>query len=627
MPVATIPFGLLPRPTHGSHVSHVTGLLQSLHWWKQATNLQCAPLIHGTLDAGCSRRWQGQLQRSEMVMRKHETFLQALLRGLAARQGAAQPPLPLSQRKTIQMIKRAFYSILLVGLSFSAPRVSADDDALIDALVRKGILSQKEAETIQAEVNKEAAQSTQQNSLNGVLKIGNWVNELDLYGDLRIRNYYQNTQQQLPAPPNSTRYDNQITRDRWRFRLRLNADFKLAGNFFGGVQLSTSDNRNAATGNATYTGGYDNYNIYISRAFMGWAPLDGLTFVLGRQDNPFFATEMFWAPDIAPNGIVERVDFHKLFGWGSSGSTSSASEPAGYSKDGKTAPPPAPAAPSPSSPFELSLIAGQFIFFNNNTDSGNTELKWDAYQFETQLQGKLHLFDDRVSVTWAPGVFVANNAALGPTGFLANGQPNPATAPTGGSGVLGSLNNAVPFPVTQRDELFLLAPGEISTKLGNIPVSLYWDISYNTLGDDRFNDVYGPLFSKVAFTKSGTPVFSHRVNPSFSDNFGWLVGLRVGQNRKAGDLGGLVDFRQEGIDAVDPNINSDDFGNSFLNMQGLRVTLAYNLTDFAVVSFTGWFAWNLRGSLYGGFATSPSLYPVANANATQTIAVDLLLKF
>ena len=561
----------------------------------------------------------------------HEIFSQGLLPGVAARQGAAQPHLPLSQRKMIHMIRKACYSILLLGLSLSAPRASADDAALIDALVRKGILSQKEAETIQAEVNKEASQSSEQNSnsLNGVLKIGDWVNELDLYGDLRIRNYYQTYQPQLPAPANSTKYDNNIQRDRWRFRLRLNADFKLAENFFGGVQLSTSDNRDAVTGNATYTGGYDNYNIYLSRAFMGWAPVDGLTFVVGRQDNPFFATEMFWGPDEAPNGLVERVDFHKLFGWTSSAGdpVGSGSEPVGYSKEGKAAPPPPAVTAAPGYPFELSLIAGQFVFFNNNADSGNTQLKWDAYQFETQLQGKLKLFQNRVSVTWAPGVWVANDAALGATGFLANGQPNPATAPTGDSGALGSLNNANPFPVSQQDELFLLAPGEVAFKLGKIPVSLYWDLSYNLCGNSRFDQVYGPLFSAVTYTKSGTPVFSNRVHPSFSDNFGWLIGLRVGQNKKAGDLGGLVDFRQIGIDSVDPNINSDDFGDSFVNMQGVRVNLAYNLTDFAVISFTGWFSWNLTSSLYGGYATSPSLYPIANANSAQVFAVDLLIKF
>jgi hypothetical protein len=46
-------------------------------------------------------------------------------------------------------------------------------------------------------------------------------------------------------------------------------------------------------------------------------------------------------------------------------------------------------------------------------------------------------------------------------------------------------------------------------------------------------------------------------------------------------------------------------------MQGFRVSVAYNLTDFAVFSFTGWFAWNLTSNLYGGYATSPAQYPIA----------------
>jgi hypothetical protein len=87
---------------------------------------------------------------------------------------------------------------------------------------------------------------------------------------------------------------------------------------------------------------------------MGWAPVDGLTFVVGRQENPFFATEMFWGPDEAPNGLVERIDFDRLLGWRSAGG-----EPVAYSKEGKSTLVPAPAPGG--SPFELSLIAGQFI--------------------------------------------------------------------------------------------------------------------------------------------------------------------------------------------------------------------------------------------------------------------------
>jgi hypothetical protein len=42
---------------------------------------------------------------------------------------------------------------------------------------------------------------------------------------------------------------------------------------------------------------------------------------------------------------------------------------------------------------------------------------------------------------------------------------------------------------------------------------------------------------------------------------------------------------------------------------------------------TGWFANNLSRNLYGGYATSPSLFPIANANSSQALAVDLALKF
>src|ERR1700744_1404000 len=99
----------------------------------------------------------------KMVMIKDETLLQTLSLGLAALQCAAQSRLPMSPRKINRMMKKALYSILLIGLSFSGSRVWADDAALINALVRKGILNQKDAEAIEAEVNKEGAEASQQN--------------------------------------------------------------------------------------------------------------------------------------------------------------------------------------------------------------------------------------------------------------------------------------------------------------------------------------------------------------------------------------------------------------------------------------------------------------------------------
>jgi polyhydroxyalkanoate synthesis regulator phasin len=519
------------------------------------------------------------------------------------------------------MIPKQLCAFALGGLlAFAATGVRADDSALLDVLVKKGILTKQEAEKLEAEVSKEPAPT--QGGLETRIKIGDWVQELDLYGDMRFREYYQNYEAQLPSPAVNG-FDKNIQRQRLRFRLRLDADFKLAGNFFGGVQLSTSDNSDGTTTNATYTGGFDNYNIYISRAFMGWAPIDGLTFVIGKQNNPFYATELNWAPDVGPTGLVERIDFHSLLGWGAPG------EPAGYSNEGKAAPP----APAPGvNPFELSLIAGQFVFYNNNADSSLSYNKTDSYMFETQLLGRLHLFNNALSIVEAPSVQIWNEAGLGPTANLANGQPNPATSATATSaantGALGTLNNANPFPLYTRDEFYLQAPGDVNFKVFGVPTSIYWDLSYNVWGPQRFSQVYGPLFDKVTFAKgSSTPVFSGVVHPTFSDYFAWLVGLRIGQNRKAGDFSLLVDYRQVGLAADDPNINSNDFNLSYLNSAGWRVSLAYSITDFAVLGFTGWFSNNLSRNLYGGFATSPSTFPIANANSSQVFAVDLAFRF
>jgi Putative porin len=429
-------------------------------------------------------------------------------------------------------------------------------------------------------------------------------------------------------------------------------EYLLAGGFFGGVQLSTSDNRDAATQNATFTGGYDNYNVYISRAFMGWRPTSGLTFIAGRQDNPFYTTsDFFLGVDFGLNGMVERLDLHKFINLTFGGSGSGGEPDAGGAKQ------PMAALPAPPNELQPSLIDGQFIFFHNNQDLNFNQGKDDAYQFETQLLTRLKLLGGKLTITEAPGIWVANSATLGTTKLLTStetlgqtqngifntatftkGQPDPTAlqaygsipaSPGSGAGTLGSLNNFDPFPISQRDELFILSPGDITYNLGRVPIMLYWDMSYNVLGDDRFNSVYGPLYSKVTYVATSpgvTPVYSKRAQPSLEDNLAWLVGLKIGKNDRAGDFSVSGDYRRIGIDSMDPNINTDDFGMSNLNTQGFRVTAAVNLTDFLVLGFTGWFSWNLDSDLYGGYATGP-FFPIASANSNQVFAVDLGLKF
>jgi hypothetical protein len=526
------------------------------------------------------------------------------------------------------MIKRALpmlaLAVSLASTNMTAHAQSKGDQALLDALVRKGVLTEKEAEEISAETAKEAVTTSA-----AKIQIGDWVQELKLSGDLRLRNQADQRTPMILTNPLLGPQDRHVNRDRWRFRLRLSADFKLAGNFFGGVMLSTDDNRASDTKNATYTGGYDNYGVYVSRAFMGWAPTPGLTFIAGKQANPYYTTDLIYDPDLDPQGLVERIDFHKFFNM-------TFGEPGADGKEGK-APPPAP--PSPGNSLELSLIAGQFVFQNNNGNSGSTQLKWDSYQFQEQLLAKLKL-GDKLTITVAPGFLSFNDSSSGgtpgPHGTIVppvSTQGLTFDQSTGGAG--DTLANSQGFPVTQRDLNIVLAPGDITYKICGKPLSLYWDFAYNFTGDDRFNRDYGPLFSHYFYVgRSATPSFSNRVQPSFSDNAAWLVGLKFGENKKAGDFSVSADYRQIGISSIDPNLNSSNFALSNLNVEGWEFNVAYNFTDFLTGILTFYYSDALTKNLYGGYATgnvpgvaSTQQYPIARDRHDMILQANLLMKF
>jgi hypothetical protein len=136
------------------------------------------------------------------------------------------------------------------------------------------------------------------------------------------------------------------------------------------------------------------------------------------------------------------------------------------------------------------------------------------------------------------------------------------------------------------------------------------------------------LSSGVTFNKSRTAMtgFVHPWAPSFSDDLAWLVGLRYGENKKAGDFSLSIDYRQIGIAAADPNINSDDFAASNLNSEGFEGRIAYNFTDFLTLGVTVYYAEALTKNLFGGFATGTT-FPIARDARDKEIQVDLMMKF
>jgi len=482
------------------------------------------------------------------------------------------------------------------GMASSAA-VHAEDSALLEALVRKHILSEKEA----AQIQEENAKQEQTGDANKI-KLSSAVSELKIYGDIRERYQYDEVQSQFQAPnaKGKTVFSHGNQESRWRFRLRLDADFKLGEQWFGGVELATNSANDSSM--QTYGGEFGKYSIYISKAYLGYKPADWITFEIGKFSNPFYTTDLLWDPDINPDGVYEQIQFHKLFASGSSAPAAS-----GYSKDGKNVKEVAPL----ESPWELTLVAGQ-LFYNDNveggaktnpttpTDPGTTDSDThnDAYVFETQLIASYKTHG--VKFTIAPAWFVESAGALSTVGNSVSFVDSAAV-----SGASRKFNT-------------LLLPGDISFQIAGIKTKLYWDAAYNFEGAGRYNSIYE--LDKV-LNANGHALNSH----SSHDNLAWLAGIQLGQNAKAGDLSLLANWRQTGIASVDPNLNDSDFALGYLNTQGYKVGLAYNLTNFAVFQVTWYQAWNLRKNLIGGEATGDNA--VANANSVKVLQVDLNVKF
>ena len=464
-----------------------------------------------------------------------------------------------------------------IGTLSSINARAEDNSALLEILQRKGVLSESEVATVQREL------AADNNDSASKIKISPSVTELKLYGDLRLRYQHDNRDSQLdPFPVGAHQDRNEKDRSpsgsqqsRWRFRLRLAADFKFGEQWFGGVELSTA--QASDTGNQTFENGFDDYNIYISKAFLGWKPSEAFTLTAGKFTNPFYTTELVWDSDITPNGLAEVIKFDKLF----AGEGESV-----FDKDGKAV------AKKAESPWELSLVAGQFIFDDNLENNFDNDESTDAYLFQTQLVGS-YKFGKDVKVTLAPGWLVENAGSLS---GLQNSQP---------------FNDSPNVSGATRNISLLLAPGDVSFKLAGHKAKFLWDFAYNLEGSKRYNDIY----DLAAINQHHETV----------DDIAFLAGFQFGENKKGGDWSLLAYYRQAGVSSIDPNLNDSDFAASRLNTRGIKAGLAYNFTDFAVGAVTYQYAWNLRDNLVGGQATGGAA--IADSNDISILQVDFTLKF
>ena len=443
-------------------------------------------------------------------------------------------------------------------------------------------------------------------------KLSSSISELELYGDVRLRYQYNggrtdDTPVAEPGAGVAGTHDWQ-ERERERYRLRLGLRGTLLDDWFFGLRLETSasarstnvtfgddTSSSSAGGGGPFAKGSD--VVYIGQAYGGYKGFPGFTFTAGRMPNPLLSTRMVWDPDINPEGLAEQWKHTFTIGGGEVA-------PASYSKDSK-----AVAPPPPSQPFlKIDVFANfaQFVYDDANpenplgarattTANGPNQLvpNTDAFLLAWQVGARFD-FPKKFYFQLAPTLY--NYTGNGDTFNIhyQGGSPNLTNADSLAQNQTG-INSLLVFDL----------PAEIGWKMWGVPTRIFGDFATNFEGDDRAS-------------AAGQP-------GQGSQRYAYTIGLGVGQLKKKNDWQIDVWYQHAEQFALDPNLIDDDWFNSQLNIHGVGVTAAYNLS--AAVNLTlnyghGW--WYNHNLGTGGSNTAIAINPT---NQYNFFTADLNVKF
>lgn len=203
----------------------------------------------------------------------------------------------------------------LLGLSavaaIVAPVATANAqsaDSLIDKLVQKGVLNEKEARELREESDKDFTRSFQAKT-----GMPDWVSSMRLGGDLRLRYDGIFVDDVKSAATTSDR-------NRLRYRLRFGPTFNLFDDYEIGIRLGSGEQKagtsflgDPISGNDTFTNNGGKKPIWIDLAYVKWKAFQnadwGLNVTGGKMENPFHSSDVLFDPDYTPEGFAAQLSY------------------------------------------------------------------------------------------------------------------------------------------------------------------------------------------------------------------------------------------------------------------------------------------------------------------------------
>jgi hypothetical protein len=482
----------------------------------------------------------------------------------------------------------------------------AADSALLNALVKKGVLSDSEAQEIQAQDQKEYNETSASK-----INLSSSIKSITFYGDMRMR--YEMRDGTTPSGYTGnggvklTAGDSE-DRNAFRYRLRIGVKGSLYDNFFFGIRAATNPyydrSGNVTFGHSDAAGPFGKAQslMGIDQVYLGWHATDDITLTGGQMPNPLYTTNLIWSDDLSPAGAAEQWD-HKF-----------------------------------DNDVEVFATAGQFIYsaaagngFTNGL--GNNTSNSTTFMYAEQAGFKYNFDKDTFFKAAATIYTYSGTSSSASAGTVASLYSSGATTPiqlsapnASPSYFNGPFVGAASAPVSNvsgiNDLAVLETPMEFDFKIGPgvhkstsvdpkdakametattgwvLPMRIFADFAYNFEANERADAARNAIdtlsrtgASNLGVTSQGSaaananmissPGFQGVLNSgkNFLDQSAYQIGVEAGQLKKKGDWDAKLWWQSTGYYAVDPNLIDADIFNAATNMQGVVVAVSHNWTD------------------------------------------------
>ncbi len=498
------------------------------------------------------------------------------------------------------MFKKTMFIAIAGSLLFGGVPVQAQDSgALLELLVRKGLINDQEAEEVRADLTRENAATSA-----GKLKLSTPITELELYGDARVRYEVRNGETARPDtvnPPGDT-----FQRNRARYRMRIGLRGTLVDDWFFGIRMETSTSArstNITFGDDTSTGpgpfAKSSDGIGVGQAYLGYKGVRDLTLIAGKMANPFITSSMVWDGDINPEGLAQQWKHTFNFSFG--GGTTAAAE--SYSPEGKAMATAGTTSEPTKVAVDLYANFGQFVYDDTNPEnpigpSPSGLPKNDSYLLGWQIGARIN-FPNNFYFQLSPTLY--NYTGTGDT-FASSFVGDPSVRVV--DPVTGAVTTVTRNQTGANNLLVFDIPMEIGWKFGEMPVKIFGEYARNFSGDDRAR-------------AAGHPDKTSSVNA-------FQIGAGLGKVKEKGswELRGFWQHAEQF--ALDPNLVDSDIFDSRLNVEGFAFIFGYALSDAVTANLTYAKGWQIDHDLGTGGVGDIGINPVDGYDLLQA---DLSFKF